>query len=173
MVGSVSDDKTMPEDETTTATGLTRRSRSDSAGVVSKTSIQLVDSSNDWLTPVSVLVYPDGELMRHEAMKLRENVSLDDALAVTQYDLRRVIIRFNRRGLCMRVVIHECLHAALILHDVIVDDWRDEGLCHIMDDLFVQVLAWLIDDLHMDELRLEPEEEETTGNKEEGADHER
>ena len=169
----MADDKTMPEDETTTATGLTRRSRSDSADVVSKTSIQLVDSSNDWLTPVSVLVYPDGELMRHEAMKLRENVSLDDALAVTQYDLRRVIIRFNRRGLCMRVVIHECLHAALILHDVIVDDWRDEGLCHIMDDLFVQVLAWLIDDLHMDALGLEPEEEETTGNKDEGADLER
>lgn len=168
MVGSVADDKTMPEDETTTATGLTRRSRSDSAGGVSRTNIQLVDSSNDWLTPVSVLVYPDGELMRHETMKLRENVSFDDALAVTQYDHRRVTIRFNRRDLCMRVIVHECLHAALILHDVIVDDWRDEGLCHIMDDLFVQVLAWLIDDLHMDELGLEPEEEERTGNKEEG-----
>lgn len=173
MVGSVADDKTMPEDETTTATGLTRRSRSDSVGVVSRTSIQLVDSSNDRLTPVSVLVYPDGELMRQETMKLRENVSFDDALAVTQYDHRRVTIRFNRRDLCMRVIVHECLHAALILHDGIVEDWRDEGLCHIMDDLFVQVLAWLIDDLHMDALGLEPEEEETTGNKDEGADHER
>lgn len=169
----MADDKTMPEDATTTATGLTRRSRSDSVGVVSRTSIQLVDSSNDWLTPVSVLVYPDGELMRHEAMKLRLDDPVEGALAVTQYDFRRVIIRFNRRGLCMRVVVHECLHAALILHDVIVDDWRDEGLCHIMDDLFVQVLAWLIDDLHMGALGLEPEEEETTGNKNEGADHER
>lgn len=171
----MADDKTMPEDPTTTATGLTRRSRSDSAGVVSRTSIQLVDSSNDWLTPVSVLVYPDGELMRQEAMKLHLDDPVDGALAVTQYDHRRVIIRFNRRDLCMRVIVHECLHAALVLDDMIVDDWRDEGLCHIMDDLFVKVLAWLIDDLHMSALGLELEEEETTGGKDgkEGADHER
>jgi hypothetical protein len=108
------------------------------------------------LPPVTVKLYPTLKGMRQAAQHYCPGEGSDKTYGFTQSVQLEPVIRFSTEAISMRIIVHECSHAALYLRysdeakwtlpyhwqDSIA--WTDELFCHIMDDLFCNILAWLI-----------------------------
>ena len=113
------------------------------------------------LTPIRLVVY-DGLPALHRAMtdwSRHHDIPLmddyDRTIACVQ-GVRQPIIRLAADHLSLRIVTHECAHAAMWLryspqgwaglpepqHHMITEP--DERYCHILDDVFVSVLDTLM-----------------------------
>lgn len=115
--------------------------------------------------PVTVKIYKTAAGMRLAAHRYLPKPSVwtyDDEKAdgFTQMrdETKGPTIRLSRDRLSMRTIAHECTHAALALrlsHRVTWDmgesathiGWLDELYCHIYDDLYCAVLAWILEDV--------------------------
>lgn len=126
--------------------------------------------TGDPLTPIRLVLYA-GLPALHRAMRDWERhhdlplTDEDDSALACVQGVRQPIIRFSQNALSMRVVIHECAHAAMWLR-YSPRGWAglpelqqrcitepDERYCHILDDVFISVLDTL---LQIDELQSMP-----------------
>jgi hypothetical protein len=122
--------------------------------------ITLTTEDGDQLPPAHLCIYPSLRLMRDAARKFND-VDGKDALGFTQKAAGIPVIRLAESCLSMRIIVHECAHAALILResfeansfahafDEDSDQWGDETFCHIMDDLTCEVLDWILNNTTM------------------------
>ena len=96
---------------------------------------------------VEVCIYDTLKEMR-EAAKYGHS-AYADALGVTRrYILGNVRIMLSMEALSMRVIIHECSHAALALRGAAdIKSWTDEEYCHIHDEITCDIIDWIVNDV--------------------------
>lgn len=113
--------------------------------------------TGETLPEVTLKIYPTLKGMRSAARQSYPDDADEDCKALGFVQPRNLspTIRLCDKAMSMRIIVHECLHAAIYLRYTdeakwnIPDEdlgiaWNDELICHIMDDLFTAVLDHLI-----------------------------
>lgn len=99
---------------------------------------------------VEVRIYDTLAAMRRAAYR-GSNVRLGKkTLGVTQVCVNGgVIIRLSTEALGLREIVHECSHAALELRGPgNITEWTDEIYCHIHDEIFCDIVNWIIEEIN-------------------------